>query len=443
MCAGSQVPKQVCQAMAVDDEIIEEIRREDEEEEEKERTREYLHFRRKFDQLKGDASEAERMRKQGNGYFSLGLYSQAAIMYSDALELKPDDPVLYCNRAMSYIKQGMPDEALADAEKSLSLDSSVDNIKAHWRKAQALLDLDRPEESEAASDIGLELQPRNPHLNKVRRNARESHVTRRLTGDWLGQSNVDMPVNGPTLPGQSGQPTGIQKRLKFDAEGNVVMTVMGMSFSSTYDLSIEGNPRSMLLKPKSEPGMGPPMPDVVYIFEFHDNDEELWLCHPVGTKDLPEKFEGPGFERMRRVAAEVEADLAKPLEERCRSYLAEMVEVMPLLPPQLPEKPEEDQVKTEVMLMESIAALKRKYGQDAARRAMELAKDPSSADGAELAALAERLRQRLVARRILAPEEDEAAPPQSKQPQPQVRVTQSEGGGGCMAGIIAKLCSSK
>mmetsp|Transcript_85961 Transcript_85961/g.161888 ORF Transcript_85961/g.161888 Transcript_85961/m.161888 type:complete len:438 (-) Transcript_85961:8-1321(-) len=435
--------------MATDElqkEIAEEIKREDEEEEEKERTKEYLHFRRKFDALKGDASEAEKMKKQGNGYFSLGLYSQAAIMYSDALELQPENAVLYCNRAMAYIKQGMPDEALTDAEKSLSIDNSVENIKAHWRKAQALLDLGRPEESEAASDIGLELQPRNPHLNKVRRKAREAHVTRRLTGHWLGISNLEMPVNGPTLPGQNGQPTGIQKRLNFQEEGKVTMTVMGHSIDSTYDLSIEGNPRSMVLRPKSEPGSGPPLPDIVYIFEFHNNDEELWLCHPVGTKDLPEKFEGPGFERMRRVAPPAEADLAQPLEQRCRAYLADMVEVMPLLPPQLPEKPEEDQIKTEVMLMESIAALKRKHGNDAARRAVELARDPSSAPNAELAKLAEKLRQRFVARRIFAPEEEEVASVQVKEPGTKGRETAptapQRSGGGCMANIIAKLCSS-
>lgn len=356
------------EAMGMQEEIAEEIRREDAEEEEKQRGQEYMQWRRKFDQLKGDNSEAEKLRKQANGYFSFGLYSQAATLYSEALELQPENPVLYCNRSMAYIKQDMPDEALEDAEKSLSIDNSVENIKAHWRKAQALLDLDRPEESEAASDIGLELQPRNPHLNKVRRKARETHVTRRLVGNWLGMSNVEMPTNGPTLPGHPGTPTGIEKRLKFNADGTVILTVMGCSITSTYELSIEGNPRSMVLKPKSDvgPGTGPPLPPIVYIFEFHENDEVLWLCHPVGTKDLPEKFEGPGFERMRRMPPDDEADPALPLEERCRSYLTDMVEVMPLLPAQLPEKPGEDQVRTEVLLMERIAGIKRKHGTDAA-----------------------------------------------------------------------------
>merc|ERR1719359_2841926 len=88
---------------------------------------------------------------------------------------------------MAYLKQDMADLALADAIKSLEIDSTIDNIKAYWRKAQALLDLNRFEEAEAAAGVGLELHGRNPHLNKVRRKAREAIVIRRLVaGDWVG-----------------------------------------------------------------------------------------------------------------------------------------------------------------------------------------------------------------------------------------------------------------
>merc|ERR1712137_358906 len=160
----------------------------------------------------------------------------------------------------------MYDEALVDANKSLELDESVTNIKAYWRKAQALLDLERPEEAEEVADVGLELQGGNKPLNLVRKKARERNIMRRLVGgEWVG-----------TMQG------GIEKRLAFTEDGTMIMTVFDHKIDATFDLSVEGIPRSMVVKMKPEKdvrGTGPPPAPMVYIFEFHDNDAELWLCH--------------------------------------------------------------------------------------------------------------------------------------------------------------------
>merc|ERR1719159_25601 len=107
-------------------------------------------------------SESETAKVQGNGFFTLGLYAQAATSYGIAIELDPQNAVLYSNRAMAYLKQEMPDEALADASKALEIDPAL--VKGHWRKAQALLDLGRAEDSEAAAGEGLKLDPGNKHL---------------------------------------------------------------------------------------------------------------------------------------------------------------------------------------------------------------------------------------------------------------------------------------
>lgn len=37
---------------------------------------------------------------------------------------------------------------------------------------------------------------------------------------------------------------------------------------------------------------GAPPPAVPYIYKFEDGDQELWLCHPVGSDELPKTFEG-------------------------------------------------------------------------------------------------------------------------------------------------------
>merc|ERR1719498_647279 len=186
----------------------------------------------------GMVSQAECMKSQGNAYFTFGCYSQATIMYSDAIELQPHNHVLYCNRAMAYLKQDMADLALEDAERSLEIESSIDNIKAYWRKSQALLDMDRYEEAEAAAGEGLALHGRNPHLNKVRRKAREASVVNRLiAGDWVGKLD-----------------NGIEQRLAYSKDGEMKMTVFGHSLSATYELSVEGNPRSMVVRMKHEVG---------------------------------------------------------------------------------------------------------------------------------------------------------------------------------------------
>ena len=133
-------------------------------------------------------AEPDRLRQQGNHFYSLGLYSQASMIYSEAIDLQPENAVLYCSRSVAYLKQEMPSEALADAEKSLAIDSSAENIKAYWRKAQALFDLQFLEGSEATAQAGMELQAGNSHLNRVRRKAREAIALKRLAGgEWAGK----------------------------------------------------------------------------------------------------------------------------------------------------------------------------------------------------------------------------------------------------------------
>jgi hypothetical protein len=295
---------------------------------------------------------------------------------------------------MAYLKQDMADLALADAERSLEIESSVDNIKAYWRKAQALLDLNRLDEAEAAASDGLELHGRNPHLNKVRRKAREQSVTNKLmAGDWVGKLD-----------------NGIEQRLAFSNEGEMTMTVFGHSLTSTYELSVEGNPRSMVVRMKQQlgPGSPPPAPPMVYIFEFHGDDTELWLCHPTdGSKEMPTKFAGSGLVKHKRVKAakpEVEEASTEPLDERCARYMEEMIKVLPLLAPQLPEKPSDEEIKDEVRICGSVSALKRKFGLEVHRRAVDLAKDPSTADSEDMKGLAEQLRKRFISRKLLEEE---------------------------------------
>jgi len=354
-------------------------------------TNSYLEFRQQLDQWRADTegceSQAETYKKQGNQFFSFGCYSQASACYGMAIELSPKNAVLFSNRAMAYLKQEMGDEALADAIRSISLDPTQVNIKAYWRKSQALLDLGRPEEAEAVTDEGLVLEPNNGHLNRVRRKAREACVVKQLSAcKWVGKLD-----------------NGIQQGLVFDAAGKMTMIVMGQKVSATYDLSVEGKPRSMVVKMSMDGGMPgmPPAPPVPYIFEF--NGDELWLCHPVSSPELPSKFEGPGFVRMRPdLTVDVSASSTEPLEKRVADYLRSMNNLMPELPPQLPAKPSDQEISQEVLMTDRMATLKRQAGLEVHRRAVELAKNPELAPDVPSKELAQAFRKRLVARLVIS-----------------------------------------
>jgi len=355
-------------------------------------------------------------------------------------------------------KQDLPEPALADAEKSLELDSAASNIKAYWRKAQALLDLGRYEESEKTSDVGLTLEPANQHLNVVRRKAREASVMRRLCA-WEWATKVQ----------------GVEKRTTFSENGIMTMYVFGHPVKATFDLSVEGLPRSMVVRmqPMGDVrGTGPPPPPMPYIFEFHEEDAELWLCHPVGTTELPTKFEGPGFEKLRKAPPLAPVnDSGESLDVRCAKYIAEMNQTLALFPEQLPAQPSEDQVRHEVQIAEKISKLKRDFGKEVHERAVELAKEPSLAGtDEELIQLAKGLQQRFIVRRIIAEPKvdvttDDGATKNvaSKKPNPQAielaaaeatilqavaaekKATEAKSAKsevGCLASVSAWLCGS-
>jgi hypothetical protein len=340
----------------------------------------------------------------------------------------------------------------------LAIDNSLENIKAHWRQAQALYDLLRWEESVAAAETGMVLQPGNAHLNRIRKKAREAIAMRQLTQfEWVGKMQH-----------------GIEKRMRFEKDGNMFMTVFGHKVISSFDLSVECTPQSMLvkMKPDGPGGAGPAPPPMPYIFEFHDDGKELWLCHPVGTSDLPTKFEGPGFDRMRQASTvaieDVEENSGEPLDSRCARFMREMNEAMPLNPPQLPAQPNEADISQEMVLMDKMSKMRRRFGMEVHQRSLELARDPASAGETELKELAIGLQRRFVARKILpmsvlngstAPKADDeqqqaaaAAGPrqqvagdlllQSRQQQ-QTTLKRPIGSGRCLGGVLTRLCGDQ
>ena len=62
-------------------------------------------------------------------------YSLQAVFYTDCITLKENVPVIWANRSMCWLKMSEAAKALADADKSISLDANY--TKAHFRRGVA------------------------------------------------------------------------------------------------------------------------------------------------------------------------------------------------------------------------------------------------------------------------------------------------------------------
>ena len=81
----------------------------------------------------------EELKDDGNLAFQHGLYAESIEKYTEALKLKDDEPVLYANRAMAYLKLKQFKQAESDAQKCIDLDKSF--LKAYDRGAMAAANL--------------------------------------------------------------------------------------------------------------------------------------------------------------------------------------------------------------------------------------------------------------------------------------------------------------
>ena len=114
---------------------------------------------------------AESFKEQGNKAFNNNDLDRALLLYTKGLELEPNHAVLYSNRSAVYIAQNKYEEALADASKSISLDTSY--MKADFRKVSALTELSRFEEALAVITEALSIQPNFSELLELKKEIEE------------------------------------------------------------------------------------------------------------------------------------------------------------------------------------------------------------------------------------------------------------------------------
>ncbi|XP_038615615.1 protein unc-45 homolog B [Tachyglossus aculeatus] len=111
-----------------------------------------------------------QLKEEGNQRFQARDYDGAAQSYSKALALGPDRPlraVLYRNRAACHLRRESYAQAAADASQAIDVDAS--DVKALFRRCQALEKLGRLDQAFKDVQRCATLQPRNGDFQETLR----------------------------------------------------------------------------------------------------------------------------------------------------------------------------------------------------------------------------------------------------------------------------------
>eukprot|EP00299_Pterocystis_sp_00344_P017348 c8693_g1_i1.p1 GENE.c8693_g1_i1~~c8693_g1_i1.p1 ORF type:complete len:497 (+),score=121.87 c8693_g1_i1:144-1493(+) len=93
---------------------------------------------------KTDTSPSESYKQKGNAAYALRRFEEALEWYTKSLQSQMDATVL-CNRAITFLCLGRPDEALVDSRSAVELSPQL--TRAHQRLGQSLAALGRLEEA--------------------------------------------------------------------------------------------------------------------------------------------------------------------------------------------------------------------------------------------------------------------------------------------------------
>lgn len=108
------------------------------------------------------AERGEAKKAEGNTAFKEGNFSQAAVLYTEALDADPKMHLCLANRSACWMKLGHHDKALDDAEQCTRL--APDFVKGHFRMGVALHALGRYEEALPALGRAEQLDPKNAQV---------------------------------------------------------------------------------------------------------------------------------------------------------------------------------------------------------------------------------------------------------------------------------------
>uniref|UniRef100_A0A2K6FV03 Protein unc-45 homolog A n=2 Tax=Propithecus coquereli TaxID=379532 RepID=A0A2K6FV03_PROCO len=124
-----------------------------------------------FSPFSPQASSVEQLRKEGNELFKCGDYEGALTAYTQALGLgatPQDQAILHRNRAACHLK--LEDYNKAETEASKAIEKDGGDVKALYRRSQALEKLGRLDQAVLDLQRCVSLEPKNKVFQEALRN---------------------------------------------------------------------------------------------------------------------------------------------------------------------------------------------------------------------------------------------------------------------------------
>jgi len=104
-------------------------------------------------------------KKHGNDAFSAKNYPLAIKHYSEAIDIYPENILLFSNRAMACYESKQYELALEDTNKCIQMDQ--DFVKGHFRKGLILLEMGKHEEAVEALTQAHDLSPKEEEIKQL------------------------------------------------------------------------------------------------------------------------------------------------------------------------------------------------------------------------------------------------------------------------------------
>ncbi|KYM78116.1 PREDICTED: stress-induced-phosphoprotein 1 [Atta cephalotes] len=201
------------------------------------------------------------LKEKGNAALQTGNYDEAIRCYTDAIILDNNNHVLYSNRSAAYAKSEKYQQALEDAEKTVSL--KPDWGKGYSRKGSALAYLGRYDESIRTYEKGLQLDPNNPQLRSSLAEVR-AQKTAAVTNPFNSPDIFLKLASDPRTKGYLSDPEYMKllqelrtnpQSLSINLQDTRVLTTLSVLLGMSADMeeSMETEPMNPSEPPKSKP----------------------------------------------------------------------------------------------------------------------------------------------------------------------------------------------
>lgn len=128
-----------------------------------------------------EKEEAEKLKSDGNNLMKVEKFQEALDCYTKAIDLDPNNPVYYCNRAAAHSRLNNHQATIDDCKAALRIEPSYS--KAYGRLGLAYSSLNMYHDAKLSYQKALELEPGNQtYINNLELNEEKLRGTNVVNG---------------------------------------------------------------------------------------------------------------------------------------------------------------------------------------------------------------------------------------------------------------------